>query len=158
MADPVVYKTSLTILNIFLMVASTVLLFSGLVLLSVYHMAKVNIAAVTIFNIQFNSLTFLVRVLVLALLCHTSQYVNLGNLHIHRSLLRSTHFNQRVKVWRKNTSVLTYLSSFRVMNILLAVFLSIAFIGQIFSVFSTEELRNKIEMDIVPRRELEWVR
>ena len=44
------------------------------------------------------------------------------------------------------------------MNILLAVFLSIAFIGQIFSVFSTEELRNKIEMDIVPRRELEWVR
>ena len=48
MADPVVYKTSLTVLNIFLMIASTVLLFSGLVLLSVYHMAKVNIALVTI--------------------------------------------------------------------------------------------------------------
>ena len=44
MADPVIYKTSLTVLNIFLMIASTVLLFSGLVLLSVYHMAKVNIA------------------------------------------------------------------------------------------------------------------
>ena len=45
----------------------------------------------------------------------------------------------------------------RVLNILLAVFLSLAFLGQIFSVFSTEELRNKIEMDLVPRRELEWV-
>ena len=44
MADPVIYKTSLTVLNIFLMIASTVLLFSGLVLLSVYHMAKVNMA------------------------------------------------------------------------------------------------------------------
>ena len=47
--------------------------------------------------------------------------------------------------------------SSRVLNIVLAVFLSLAFLGQIFSVFSTEELRNKIEMDLVPRRELEWV-
>ena len=49
------------------------------------------------------------------------------------------------------------LFSFRVMNILLAVFLGLAFLGQIFSIFSTEELRNKIELDTVPRRELEWV-
>ena len=48
MADPVVYKRSLTVLNIFLLIASTALVFSGLVLMSVYHMAKVNIALVTI--------------------------------------------------------------------------------------------------------------
>ena len=48
MADPVIYKRSLTVLNIFLLIAATSLVFSGLVLMSVYHMAKVNIAMVTI--------------------------------------------------------------------------------------------------------------
>ena len=48
MADPVIYKRSLTVLNIFLLIAATALVFSGLVLMSVYHMAKVNIALVPI--------------------------------------------------------------------------------------------------------------
>ena len=48
MADPVIYKRSLTVLNIILLIAATSLVFSGLVLMSVYHMAKVNIAIVTI--------------------------------------------------------------------------------------------------------------
>ena len=48
MADPVIYKRSLTVLNIILLIAATSLMFSGLVLMSVYHMAKVNIAVVMI--------------------------------------------------------------------------------------------------------------
>ena len=48
MADPVIYKRSLTVLNIILLIAATSLMFSGLVLMSVYHMAKVIIAVVMI--------------------------------------------------------------------------------------------------------------
>ena len=47
--------------------------------------------------------------------------------------------------------------SFRGLISLIAVFLSVAFLGQLFSVFSAIELRNTIGHNIVPELELDEV-
>jgi len=108
------YQRFLNISNVFLLITSTILIFSSIVLIKFYHISK----------LDFWSQWFYINpMLMIALGLYTFLVCVYG-------FLISNQENR------------CYVS-------LIAVFLSVAFLGQIFSVFTAMELRNKINNKLV---------
>jgi len=109
------YQRFLNISNVFLLITSTILIFSSIVLIKFYHISK----------LSFWSEWFYINpMLMIALGLYTFCVCVYG-------FLISNQENRGLVA-------------------LTAVFLSIAFLGQIFSVFSAMELRNIINTSVVP--------
>merc|ERR1712012_603668 len=112
------YQKFLNLCNVFLLISSTILIFSAVVLMSFYHLTK----------LDFWSWYFYACPLVL---------LGLGlytfAVCVYGFLISS----------RESRGLIS----------LIAVFLSVAFLGQIFSVFTAIELRYKIKDAYIPRGE-----
>jgi len=109
------YQRFLNLSNVFLLIVSTVLLFSSIVLMFFYHMPK----------LEFWSWYFYATPM---------------------TMLAIGLYTFAVSVY----GFLISTKESRGLISLIAVFLSVAFLGQIFSVFTAIELRNLIERDAVP--------
>jgi len=113
------YQRFLNLSNVFLLIVSTGLLFSSIVLMSFYHMTK----------LEFWSWYFYATPMtMLALGLYTFAVSVYG-------FLIST---------KESRGLIS----------LIAVFLSVAFLGQLFSVFTAIELRNLIEREVIPYAKL----
>ena len=149
------HQRFLNLSNVFLLIVSTGLLFSSTVLMSFYHMTKVR----TCREWEVNPNPSLVSYISGAGISTPPRCACWPSASTHSPCpcTASSYPPRSPGLLRSDRGLLIIIFLFRGLISLIAVFLSVAFLGQLFSVFSAIELRNTIGHNIVPELELDNV-